>query len=86
MFEIPLSALFFMNSVTNWISIHIEESFKPYLSNSSSSALEMPSKHQLGHPKRRPVIKNEVKGEDGGCVEVISFFSAAFSLENLQDL
>jgi hypothetical protein len=67
-------------------SIHIEESFKPYLSNSSSYVLEMPSKHQLGHLKRKLVMKNEVKGEHGGCIEVISFSSAAFSSENLQGL
>jgi hypothetical protein len=39
-------------------SIDIEKSFKPYLSKSSSYVLEMPSKQQLEHPKRRLVIEN----------------------------
>jgi hypothetical protein len=34
-------------------SIYIEESFKPHLSNSSSYVLEIPSKVQLEHPKRK---------------------------------
>jgi len=49
-------------------SIHIEELFKPYLPHSSSYVLEMPSKHQLGHSKRRLVIEKQVKGEYGACM------------------
>jgi hypothetical protein len=87
MFEIPLSALFFMNSVTYWMQVYtLKNHSSPYLSNSSSYILEMPSKEQLEHPKRRLVIENEVKGEADGCIELISFSSAAFSSESLHGL